>query len=135
MTSDPIVPPELPPPPPPSSGSPTQDERQWGMFAHLSSLLGFLACGLSFIAPLIIWLMKKDTSAYVDHHGKESLNFQITMVIATVVVLVIGLLTCGIGLFIAPVVTLVDIIFTIIAGIKANEGVLYRYPVSIRFIH
>ena len=142
------VPPEsvTPPPPPsePMAGAPSAEERQWAMFAHLSALLGALLTGVwgggwgCFIGPLVIWLVKKDTMPFVNDQGKEALNFNITVAIAFVVLFLLSVMTFGIGLIIAiPLWIIIGIgwlVCTIIAAIKANEGVLYRYPFTLRLI-
>ncbi len=141
------VPPESVTPSPPSEPvtvGPSPDERQWAMFAHLSAILGGLLTGAfgggwgCFIGPLIIWLVKKDTMPFVDDQGKEALNFNITVAIAFVVLLLLSIMTFGIGLIIAiPLWVIIGIawlVFTIIAAIKANEGVRYRYPFTLRLI-
>lgn len=121
------------PAPDAGTGTPSADERQWGMIAHLSALIGLLV-GFMFLGPLIVWLMKKDQSEYVSYHGREALNFQITWLIIFAVLLVVGLVTCGIGLIVLPVAAVVNIIFVIIAGLKANEGERYQYPFSLRLV-
>jgi len=143
------VPPEsvVPPTPPgePSLvGAPSAEERQWALFAHLSALLGAILTGAfgggwgCFIGPLIIWLVKKDTMPFVNDQGKEALNFNITVAIAFLVLLLLSIMTFGIGLFIAiPLWVIIGIawlVLTIIAAIKANEGVRYRYPFTLRLI-
>jgi len=131
------------PAPAPAQGSPTPEEKQWALFAHLSALIGAIFTGFGFgfgcfIGPLIIWLVKKDTMPFVDDQGKEALNFNITLAIVAAVLLILTIMTLGIGIFITlPVGVLVGIawlIFTIIAAIKASEGVAYRYPVTLRLI-
>jgi uncharacterized Tic20 family protein len=134
----------MPPPPPitPSAagsasgsapGTLTQDERTWGLACHLSALAGIVLPTFGHIlGPLIVWLVKKDTMPFVDDQGKESLNFQLTVTIA---LFVSGLLCFVlIGLVLLPAVILADVILVILAAIKANEGVAYRYPYNIRFI-
>jgi uncharacterized Tic20 family protein len=142
------VPPEsvIPPPPsePPMAGEPSAEQRQWAMFAHLSALAGAILTGAwgggwgCFIGPLIIWLVKKDTMPFVDDQAKEALNFNITVAIVAVVLVLLTVMTLGIGLVIAiPVGIVVGIawlVFTIIAAIKANEGVRYRYPFTLRLV-
>jgi uncharacterized Tic20 family protein len=142
------VPPEsvIPPAPgdPSLAGVPSTEERQWAMFAHLSSLLGAILTGAfgggwgCFIGPLIIWLVKKDTMPFVDDQGKEALNFNITVAIAFLILLLLSVMTLGIGLIIAiPLWVIIGIawlVLTIIAAIKANEGVRYRYPFTLRLI-
>lgn len=129
--------PVTPPPPPPEAGLPVADQRQWAMFAHLSALLGGLLTGAflglgCLIGPLIIWAVKKDTMPFVDDQGKEALNFNITVAIAAVVC---GLLMFVlIGFVLLPLLGIAWLVFTIIAAIKANEGVAYRYPFTLRLI-
>ncbi len=111
----------------PGSGGPDDKEaRQMAMLAHL---LGAL---LGFIGPLIIWIIKKDTSPFVDDQGKEALNFQLTMLIGYVLSGV--LVYVCIGVFTAMAIWLMSLIFGIIGGMKANEGQYYRYPITIRMI-
>jgi uncharacterized Tic20 family protein len=111
------------------SAGPTEvkkDDMNMAMLAHL------LAIFTGFLGPLIIWLIKKDDSPYVDRHGKEALNFQITVLLAMIVSGFLSIFC--IGLVLLPVVWIVDIIFCIIAAVKASRGEEYRYPVCIRFL-
>ncbi len=114
--------------------SPTSEERNWAMIAHLAGLASYLGVVpfASVIGPLIVWLLKKDTSAFVDEHGKESLNFQITMSIA----FAISLMLCFviIGFFILPFLGIWILVLVIVAAIKASSGEHFRYPLSIRFV-
>lgn len=128
---------------PPSSDLPSVRERQWAMFAHLSALLGLILTGHwfgwgCFLGPLIIWLVKKDSMPFVDDQAKEALNFNITVAIVFFALFVLTLITLGLGVLIAvPVGAIVGIawlVFTIIAAIRANEGVRYRYPYTLRLI-
>lgn len=136
--------------PPPSSGSavppsdtPSVQERQWAMFAHLSALIGLIITGSwfgwgCFLGPLIIWLLKKDSMPFVNDQGKEALNFNITVGIVLLALKVLVLLTFGLGRIIAwpvgGVVFVAWLVFTIIAAIRANEGEHYRYPFTLRLI-
>jgi uncharacterized Tic20 family protein len=112
-----------------------KDARMWAMFCHLgglAALLPILPVIGAIIAPLIIWQIKKDEHPFVDEQGREAVNFQISILIYT---LVSGLLCFAcIGFFLLPAVLIFDIIFLIIAAIKANDGFHYRYPLCIRFI-
>lgn len=136
-----VIPPE---PDEPLAGSPPADQRQWAMFAHLSALLGAILTGAfgggwgCFIGPLIIWLVKKDTMPFVDDQGKEALNFNITVAIAFLILLLLSVMTFGVGLVLAVplwiIIGIAWLVFTIIASIKANEGVRYRYPFTLRLI-
>jgi uncharacterized Tic20 family protein len=131
-------------PPPPMSGTPSAEERQWAMLAHLSALIGgILTSGWAgsigcFIGPLIIWLVKKDTMPFVDDQAKEALNFNITVAIVFFVLFLLALFTLGIGLVISVplwiIIGIAWLVLTIIAAIKANEGVAYRYPFTLRLV-
>lgn len=117
----------LSPPPAPMTGETTSDERTMAMLAHIGGIL------FGWLAPLIIWLIKKDQSAFVADQAKEALNFQITIFIAA---MVSGLLVLAffIGCFLLPVVLIGGIVFSIMAGIAANKGQAYRYPFALRLI-
>lgn len=108
---------------------PTEDERMWGMLAHLSGLIAGIV-GLPFLGPLIVWLMKKDESPFVGDQAKEALNFQIAVLIAILICMV----TC-VGIILLPVVGIGSLIFSILAAVEANKGVMYRYPYTIRLIN
>ena len=111
---------------------PSKDEKTWGMLCHLAALAGFI--GIPFgtiIGPLVVWLVKKNKMPFVDDQGKEALNFQITMTSAAIVLAVIMRLFGGIG---AIAVLAVNVIFVIIASIKASGGEHYRYPMTVRLI-
>ncbi|MEM7144146.1 MAG: DUF4870 domain-containing protein [Verrucomicrobiota bacterium] len=118
---------------------PQKDERLWGILAHLTALSTLL--GVPFgnvLGPLVVWLIKKEDSPWVDAHGKASLNFQISMTIYMVVFLGIGVLTLVflIGflfLFVAMVLGIVWAVCTLIASVQASNGEVYRYPCTIRF--
>jgi uncharacterized Tic20 family protein len=115
----------------------TNDDKQWGMFSHLSALLASLA-GVAFVGPLIIWLIKKDQSRFVDYHGKEALNFQLNMLGYSLILVAISVATCGVGLIVTGpllgVLWIYGIIMPIIAGMDANKGGYYKYPAIIRLI-
>lgn len=109
-----------------------KDERMWGMLCHLSALSGFIIPFGNVIGPLIIYSMKKDEYAFVADQGKESLNFQISVLIY----LLIGLVTIVIlvGLVFLIFIPLIALILTVVAAVRANDGEWYRYPLCIRFI-
>lgn len=113
-------------------GGPDRDSQQWGMIAHLSALIGFIIPFGNLIGPLVVWQMKKDMPFVVDQ-GKEALNFQITVVIAVFVCLLLSLVV--IGMLLLPVVGIGALVLTVIAGIKANDGEAYRYPFTLRLIN
>lgn len=119
-------------PPPPVHGQ-NEEARKWAMLTHLSALVGLLGNGIGFLlAPLIMWLVKKDSDPFIDDQGKEAVNFQLTMFIAALIAIVLSFVLIGIPLLI--VIGLMAVIFPIIAAVKANDGHHYRYPLTIRFI-
>lgn len=120
------------------------EERQWAMFAHLSALLGgIVTAGWAgsagwFLGPLIIWQMKKDTMPFVSDQAKEALNFNILVSAIFLILWILTFVTLGIGILLTgPLMLIIGIaalVFVIIAAIKANQGIAYRYPVNFRFI-
>ena len=114
-------------------GPPSKDACTWAMFCHIAGLGGFIIPGVgSVIGPLIVWQIKKDLGPFVDQNGKEALNFQITMLICGIIA---GLLCfLCVGMFLLPAVAIFDLVFLIIAAIKASNGESYRYPLSIRLV-
>ncbi len=143
-TPDSAPPPPAQPDPTPSQGGPGAEERQWAMFAHLSALVAglltsfIIAAAGCFLGPLIIWLVKKDTMPFVADQAKEALNFSIVVSIVMFGLFLLTLLSLGLLFFITiPLMAIVGIgalVLVIIAAMKANEGVAYRYPFNIRFI-
>src|SRR5690606_33551559 len=91
-----------PPPPPPAADAPSREERQWAMFAHLSALVGGLLTSAIggwgfFIGPLVIWLMKKDEMPFAGDQAKEALNFNITVSAIFLILLILTILSLGLG--------------------------------------
>jgi len=119
-------------PPMPPMAAPSAEEKQWAMFAHLSTLSGFIIPLGSILGPLIIWQIKKNDMPFVDDQGKEALNFQITVLIAALVAAVLTMVL--IGLLLLPVIVIGWIVLSIMAGLKANNGEAYRYPWTLRLI-
>lgn len=111
----------------------TQGEKTWGMLTHLSALIAqFIVPGLGpIVGPLIVWLIKKDTMPFVNDQGKEALNFNISVFIYGIICGLLWLVVVGIVLL--PILGLFWLIFTIVATVKAYDGVAYRYPLTIRF--
>jgi uncharacterized Tic20 family protein len=101
--------------------------RQWALFAHLSGLL------LGVFGPLIIYLIKKDEDPFVADQSREALNFHLTLMIALFVSIIAIFVI--IGIFLLPVVIIGGWVLQIIAAVQANNGVWYRYPLTIRFIN
>ena len=123
--------------PTPSGGVPapvvSSHVRTWTILCHASALLGvFLHFPGHLLGPLIVWLAKRDDSPEIDAHGKESLNFQISMLIYNVIAAVFCLVLIGFA-FLA-ILWVLNAVFVIVASIRASEGRFYRYPMTIRFI-
>ena len=108
------------------------NENQMAMFAHIGQLLGLVSGIGGFVVPLIIMVTKGNESPFVRRAAVESLNFWITGLLASVVAFVLVFVL--IGFFLLPLVALTWLILPIYAGIKANEGVDYRYPFNLRII-
>lgn len=102
---------------------PSSDEKTLALLSHVITFVS------NFIAPLIIYVIKKDESAFVTAHAKESLNFQLTILLAVIVLFV-----SIVGILLLWVVGIYAFVLVIIATIRASEGKLYRYPLTIRFI-
>lgn len=110
-----------------------RDERMWATVCHLSALLMFVGFPiLQIVGPLVVWLLKREESSFIDAHGKESVNFQISMTIY-ILVASISFLFC-VGFILVPALIVADVVLLIIAAVKANNGEYYRYPVTIRLI-
>ncbi|WP_210433582.1 DUF4870 domain-containing protein [Zobellella endophytica] len=112
---------------------PGPDEKNWAMFCHLSVFAGFIIPLGNIIAPLVLWLMKRRASGYVDHHGREVLNFQITLLLAMVVCWLLALVL--IGFVLMAVLGIAALILTIVGIVKASRGEYYRYPFSLRLVN
>jgi uncharacterized Tic20 family protein len=106
----------------------SQDDKTLALIGHISGIVA------GFIGPLIIWLIHKDKTdkEWLNSQAKEALNFQITILIAYAICGALTLIL--IGALLLPVVWVVNLVFCILAGVKANEGVDYRYPFAIRLV-
>lgn len=125
--------PQTPPPPPSTSVSSLVNARTWSAACHASALLGvFLHFPGHLIPPLVVWLAKRDESPEIDAHGKEAVNFQLSMLIYNLVAAVFCIIL--IGFVFLAVLWVLNAILSIVAAIKASDGELYRYPITIRFI-
>ena len=123
---------ETTPPSPASSSS--ADVRTWNVLCHASALLGFFFPWAGHIlAPLIVWLVKRGDSPEIDAHGKESVNFQLSMLIYSVISGILCLVL--IGFVLLAILHVLNVVFVIIASIRASEGNFYRYPLTIRFLN
>ena len=111
---------------------PSKDERTWAMLCHFSAFTGLIFSFGNFLAPLIIWLIKKDELPLVEDQGREVLNFQISMTIYFLISGILCIILIGIPIVIGLVIFC--FIITIIAAISANDGKSYRYPMNLRLI-
>jgi len=105
--------------------SPTNDEKTMGMLCHLTGLI-------SIIGPIIVWLLKKDESAFVDANGKQAINFQLSIIIYSIGSAI--LLIIGIGLILLLAIGIFACIMIVVASIKAANGEVFQYPLSLQLI-
>jgi uncharacterized Tic20 family protein len=136
MSQQPPPPPSQPPPPPPGGGPvgpplPPDQERLWAMLAHL---LSFVAAYLflGFVAPLIVMLVFGPRSAFVRAHAVESLNFNLTWLLYGIIAVILAFVL--IGFLILAILGVAYVVLVIIASVQANNGQMYRYPATIRFV-
>jgi uncharacterized protein len=116
----------------------TSDERTYAVMTHLVGLLAFLDLGLfiSPVATLVMWQVKKGESHWLDDHLKEAMNFQISLLIWSLIAVVVSVLTLGIGAVVmVPFLIALRLVGCIRGAIWANKGRYHRYPASWRFIH
>lgn len=134
MNEPPVQPPVTPP-------SPNESQaRMWNMLCHLSALAGLIVPFGNVLGPLLIWQIKKQEFPTTEVHGKAALNFQLTVLIVVVVgfaaAFVLSFFCVGYLLFpLVLLVALASLVFSVIAGIKANEGKDYQYPYSLKLIN
>lgn len=127
-------------PPPGDSGrmvdpDAAPDTRTYAIFMHLMLPIATFTVVPLVLGPLIMWLIKKDQSRFIDDHGKEALNFNLSTLLYYILLIPVGFVTCGVGWYIfMPLVWIVSNIFSILAAIAANRGEYYRYPACIRII-
>lgn len=126
-------------PAPETELAPVGDERTWALLGHLSAFSAFIVAGLGCVlGPLIIWLIKRDTLPFAGDQAREALNFNITVLLAALGLWILTIITLGIGLLLTIPLGLALfvywIVFTIIAAVNANNGVRYRYPMTLRLV-
>ena len=111
----------------------SRDVRTWNVLCHATALAGFFVPWAGhIIGPLIVWLAKRSDSPEIDEYGKESLNFQISMLIYNVIAGVLCLVL--VGFIILVILHILNLVLVIVASIQASEGKFYRYPMTIRLI-
>ena len=122
--------------PPPSYQDPYErwrrDDRTWAMLCHLAAFAGSVVPLGHIVGPLIVWLLKKNDYPLTDDQGKQSLNFQISITLYSVLCIPLVFLLIGIPLIVA--LWILNIVFIIMAALRANKGDAYRYPLAIPFI-
>ncbi|MGZ0049908.1 DUF4870 domain-containing protein [Brevibacillus gelatini] len=109
-----------------------KDERMWAMIVHLSALIGFLIPFGHVLGPLLVWLFKREEGLFFQEHGKEAVNFSISVTIYAAVSSI--LLIVFIGLILLIALFFFWIVCVVIAAVRASEGKSYRYPLTLRFI-
>lgn len=113
--------------------APTENERTWGMLAHLSALAGLVLPLVGIVVgPLVVWLSRRDESQFVAGHAKEALNFNISVLLGALACMLLMLVF--IGFLLGTALFIAWLVLTLIAAIKASEGHLYRYPFSLRLV-
>lgn len=116
----------------------TSDERTYAMLVHLTLLITVLpgvGALAAIVVALVMWLVKRHDSTYIDDHGREALNFQISLIIYSLVFGVLGVCSGGILLVFVLFVFIFGIVGMIMAAVAANRGEYFRYPATIRFLH
>ncbi len=118
---------------PPPVIATTADERTWAMLCHLSALLGYIMPVIGwYLGPFLVWQIKKNTMPSIEAHGKEVLNFQLSLLVYAVVSCLLIIVAIGIALL--WVLAVFNVVCLIVAAIKANNGESWRYPLCIRFL-
>ncbi len=113
---------------------PTENERTWGMLAHLSALVGLVLPLIGIVlGPLVVWLARRDESEFVAGHAKEALNFNISVLLGALACMLLMLVF--VGFLLGTALFIAWLVMTLIAAIKASEGHTYRYPFSLRLVN
>lgn len=124
MSDETVIPPAL---------QVSKQEQNWAMLCHLSALAGFLFPFGNLIGPLVVWLLKRAEMPQVERHGKESLNFQLTVTIAALVCIPLMFILIGIPLLFA--VAIGALVLTVMATVKVSNGDFeHRYPFTLRLL-
>jgi uncharacterized Tic20 family protein len=112
---------------------PTENERTWGMLAHLSAFTGLVVPLIGIVlGPLAVWLTRRDESEFVAAHAKEALNFNISVLLGTIACMLLMLVF--VGFLLGTALFIFWLVMTLVAAIKASEGQTYRYPFSLRLV-
>jgi uncharacterized Tic20 family protein len=108
--------------------TPTSDERTFAILSHILAIVP----GIGIFGPLVIWLIKKDESSFVEANAKESLNFQLTMLICFIVSWILAFIV--VGFFLLAALGITNVVLVIVATVKTSENKIYRYPFNFRLI-
>ena len=123
-----------------STDNPSSDDRQWAMLAHAGSAAGLIfGVGyLGFVAPLVIWIMKKDDSSFASSQAKEALNFQTLIFLINIAMGIFVFLTLGAGICVVIPLAIglwfVELVLSLIAAFRTYDGQAYRYPNPLRIL-
>ncbi|HYE03256.1 MAG TPA: DUF4870 domain-containing protein [Phycisphaerales bacterium] len=119
----------------------TAEERRYAMWIHLGGLIAAVVAAVTIVgfwAPplvvLIMWMRRRETSPFIDDHGREAMNFQVSLLLLFLAVIVLAVPTCGIGLVAVPVLYVFGAIGLVLAAVAAGRGEYFRYPATIRLI-
>lgn len=118
-------------------------ERTYAMWTHLGAMIAWLlaiaSTGIGFWIPIafaaIMWTVRKSESPFVDDHGREALNFQISLVLMGILAVVLGVLTCVGWIVTVPAVFVLGMIGAIMGATAASKGQYFRYPATFRFFN
>ncbi|MFC6865486.1 DUF4870 domain-containing protein [Halomicroarcula sp. GCM10025817] len=110
----------------------TDDEQTWAVILHASAFTGLMVPFGNVLGPLLVWLIKKDESAFIDESGKAALNFQLTWTMLMLVALLT--LLVGIGFLLVPVVAVAWIVIVVLATVRASDREVYDYPLTVDLI-
>jgi uncharacterized Tic20 family protein len=133
MTTESTPPPEPTPPMQPTvSSGQDQETRMWAMILHLSLFAGYIVPLAGLVAPIVIWQVKKAALPGIDAHGKIVVNWIISALIYGFVFFLLTFVVIGIPLLFA--LGIVAIVYPIVGGIKANNGEVWKYPLTIQFL-
>ena len=134
MDTPPVIP--VSEPAPAASATPSKEERTWAMVGHLSAFTYYITGIGIILGPLIVWLAKRDGNPFVDDQAKEALNFQISIIIyaAASVLLCFTIIGAVIGIPVLAVLHVFQVVCMVVAAIKSNDGISFRYPLTIRLV-